>query len=143
MSWAAMKKFKINELSVDNWIVSHNEFPRFTCSFETKKFHISKTINGLEDPTGNPKEVALLLRMEQWLLKYHKSKIVWIPWSSKKNLPHTPYSANASSSSFLLIFKLNSTMLITTPQINCIVLSRIKCFWGTRKIQFKEVLSVT
>lgn len=70
-----MKKFIINELSADNWIVSHNEFPKFTCEFETKKFHISKTINGLEDPTGNPKEVALLLRMEQWLLKYHKSKI--------------------------------------------------------------------
>lgn len=69
-----MKKFKINEILADNWIVSHNEFPRFTCEFETKKFHVSKTINELEDPTGNPKEGTLLLRMEQLLLKYHKSK---------------------------------------------------------------------
>ncbi|OCB72810.1 hypothetical protein B0A79_15765 [Flavobacterium piscis] len=70
-----MKKFKINEHSTGNWIVSHNEFPKFTCEFKTKKFHITRSINGLEDPTGNYKEVALLLRMEEWLLKYHKSKI--------------------------------------------------------------------
>ncbi|WP_133508354.1 hypothetical protein [Flavobacterium chryseum] len=71
-----MKKFEIKKIQPDNWIISHNEFPKFTCQFENKKFNISRTLNGLEDPMGNPAEVKLLQKMEQWLLQYHKDKMV-------------------------------------------------------------------
>ncbi|MFG4003212.1 hypothetical protein ACHRV1_19025 [Flavobacterium aquidurense] len=70
-----MKKFQIKKTSQDNWTVSHNEFPKFTCVFEDKKFNFSRTINGLEDPMGRPKEVQLLQKMEKWLLQYHKDKM--------------------------------------------------------------------
>lgn len=56
-------------------MVSHNEFPKFTYTFENKKFNISRSINGLADPTGNITEVKLLQRMEDWLMKYHKDKV--------------------------------------------------------------------
>ncbi|KIQ14757.1 hypothetical protein B0A72_14615 [Flavobacterium pectinovorum] len=71
-----MKKFAINKTADDHWTITHNEFPKFTCKFENKKFNISRTINGLENPMGDPKEVRLLQRMEQWLLQYHKDKTV-------------------------------------------------------------------
>ncbi|MCC9065617.1 hypothetical protein [Flavobacterium piscisymbiosum] len=70
-----MKKFEIKKISPESWVVSHNEFPKFTCVFENKKFAFSKTINGLQDPIGNPKEGQLLEKMEKWLLQYHKDKI--------------------------------------------------------------------
>lgn len=70
-----MKKFEIKKIHPDNWIIFHNEFPKFTCQFENKKFNISRTLNGLEDPVGDPAEVKLLQKMEQWLLHYHKDKV--------------------------------------------------------------------
>lgn len=70
-----MKKFQIKKTPHDSWIVSHNEFPKFTCVFEDKKFNFSRTINGLDDPMGKPKEVLLLQKMEKWLLQYHKDKM--------------------------------------------------------------------
>lgn len=76
ISKEAMKKFEIKITDQDKWTVSHNEFPKFTCEFENKKFNISRTLNGLEDPMGNPAEVKLLQKMEQWLLRYHKDKMI-------------------------------------------------------------------
>ncbi|WP_264537819.1 hypothetical protein [Flavobacterium sp. N1736] len=70
-----MKKFEIKKAELNIWIVFHNEFPKFTCQFEDKKFNVSRTINGLDDPMGDPKEVKLLQKMEQWLLQFHKDKI--------------------------------------------------------------------
>ncbi|QSB25314.1 hypothetical protein [Flavobacterium sp. CLA17] len=31
--------------------------PKFTCSFEDKRFHYERTITGLFNPEGDPKEV--------------------------------------------------------------------------------------
>lgn len=71
-----MKKFEIKQMVPENWIVTHNEFPKFTCHFENRKFNISRILNGLDDPMGNPNEVRLLQKMEQWLLRYHKEKMI-------------------------------------------------------------------
>ena len=76
MSKDAMKKFEIKSKDPHKWIVTHNEFPKFTCQFENKKFNSSRTLNGLTDPLGNPNEVKLLQKMEQWLLRYHKDKVL-------------------------------------------------------------------
>ncbi|MFD2939153.1 hypothetical protein [Flavobacterium notoginsengisoli] len=70
-----MKKFKIKKQENDNWLVSHNEFPRFTCLFEDKKFNYQRTLTGLKDPLGDPKEIQLLQKMEKWLSQHHKEKI--------------------------------------------------------------------
>lgn len=70
-----MKKFEIKNTAPDKWIVSHNEVPKFTCEFENKKFNYHRTIKGLSDPSGNPEEIKLLLKMEKWLKAYHKDKI--------------------------------------------------------------------
>lgn len=69
-----MKKFEIKEVGKDKWLVSHNEIPKFTCLFENKKFNEERIISGLADPTGNPKEVLLLQKMEKWLRQYHREK---------------------------------------------------------------------
>jgi hypothetical protein len=70
-----MKKFEIKGTDDGKWLVSHNEVPNFTCLFENKRFNYLKAITGLTDPTGDPKEVQLLQKMEQWLRRYHKDKI--------------------------------------------------------------------
>jgi hypothetical protein len=70
-----MKKFEIKNADKDKWLVSHNESPKFTCSFEDKKFNDKRTITGLNNPTGDPKEVQLVQKMEKWLKQYHKDKI--------------------------------------------------------------------
>lgn len=70
-----MKKFQIKNADQGKWLVSHNEFPKFTCLFENKKFNYSRIITGLSNPTGDPKEVQLLQKMEKWLKQYHKEKI--------------------------------------------------------------------
>lgn len=70
-----MKKFEIKDNGTDKWIVIHNEVPKFTCLFENKRFNFQRIIAGLSDPTGDPKEVQLLQKMEQWLKRYHKDKI--------------------------------------------------------------------
>lgn len=70
-----MKKFEIKGAGPDKWLVLHNEVPKFTCQFENKRFNYQRTITGLTDPTGDPKEVQLLEKMEQWLKRYHKDKI--------------------------------------------------------------------
>ena len=76
MLFWVMKKFEIKSKEDNQWFVSHNEFPKFTCHFENKKFNISRTLNGLEDPIGNFNEIKLLQKMEQWLLRYHKDKVL-------------------------------------------------------------------
>lgn len=70
-----MKKFEIKNEGKGKWLVSHNEFPKFTCQFENKKFNNKKTITGLSNSTGDPKEVQLMQRMEKWLQQFHKEKI--------------------------------------------------------------------
>jgi hypothetical protein len=70
-----MKKFEIKSLNEDQWLVSHNEVPKFTCQFENKRFHYQRTLTGLLNPTGDPKEVLLLQKMEKWLALFHKEKI--------------------------------------------------------------------
>jgi len=70
-----MKKFEIKSTGDGKWLVSHNEVPKFTCLFENKRFNFQRTITGLTDPTGDPKEVHLLQKMEKWLKGYHKDKI--------------------------------------------------------------------
>jgi hypothetical protein len=70
-----MKKFEIKEASPGKWLVSHNEFPKFTCLFENKKFNFERTITGLSNPSGNLSEIRLLQKMEKWLRQYHKDKI--------------------------------------------------------------------
>ncbi|QSB25342.1 hypothetical protein [Flavobacterium sp. CLA17] len=70
-----MKKFEIKNAENDKWLVSHNEFPKFTCLFENKRFNYQMTITGLSGPSGDPKEVKLLEKMEKWLKQYHKDKI--------------------------------------------------------------------
>lgn len=70
-----MKKFEIKKDKTGSWLVSHNEQPRFTCLFEDKKYHYSRSITGLSNPTGDPKEIQLLQRMEKWLSRYHMDKI--------------------------------------------------------------------
>jgi hypothetical protein len=70
-----MKKFEIKDNGPGKWMVHHNEVPKFTCVFEDKKFSYYRTIQGLTDPAGDPKEIHLLQKMEQWLRRYHKDKI--------------------------------------------------------------------
>ncbi|GAA4121358.1 hypothetical protein [Flavobacterium chungbukense] len=70
-----MKKFDIKNADGNQWLVSHNEFPKFTCCFENKKFNYQRTITGLSDPLGDPDEIQLLQKMEKWLREYHKEKI--------------------------------------------------------------------
>jgi len=70
-----MKKFEIKKIAPESWMFYHNELPRFTCSFEDREFNYSHTITGLSDPTGDPKEIQLLRKMEKWLSQYHKDKI--------------------------------------------------------------------
>lgn len=70
-----MKKFGIKDIGQNNWLVSHNEVPKFTCRFENKKFNYQRTIRGLSNPTGDKNEIQLLEKMEQWLRQYHKDKI--------------------------------------------------------------------
>jgi hypothetical protein len=70
-----MKKFEIKKTDHDKWLVYHHEIPKFTCLFEDKKFNYSRIIKGLTDPTGNLKEIEMLLKMEKWLKQYHKDKI--------------------------------------------------------------------
>ena len=69
-----MKKFEIRDMGEGRWLVSHNEVPKFTCQFEDKKFSQERIITGLADPTGNPREVQLLEKMQQWLRRYHSQK---------------------------------------------------------------------
>jgi len=73
-SWD-MKKFDIKKTDQGSWMVSHNELPKFTCRFEQGKFNYSHTIKGLLDPTGDPKEIQLLQKMQKWLSRYHMDKI--------------------------------------------------------------------
>jgi hypothetical protein len=70
-----MKKFEIKEGGPGKWLVSHNEFPKFTCRFENKKFNFERTITGLSNPSADLHEIRLLQRMEKWLQQYHKEKI--------------------------------------------------------------------
>jgi hypothetical protein len=70
-----MKKFEIKKADKEKWLVLHNEHPKFTCQFEDKRFNYQRTITGLSNPEGDPKEVQLLQRMEKWLRQYHKEKI--------------------------------------------------------------------
>jgi len=70
-----MKKFDIKNEGPGRWLVSHNEFPKFTCSFEDKRFNYQRTITGLCDPSGDPTQVNLLEKMEKWLRQHHKEKI--------------------------------------------------------------------
>lgn len=60
-----MKKIEIKGTDDGKWLVSHNEVPKFTFLFENKRFSYQRTITGLTDPTGNPKEVQVLQKMEQ------------------------------------------------------------------------------
>jgi len=70
-----MKKFEIKCNGKGKWLVLHNEVPKFNCVFEDKKYNYHRTITGLTDPTGDPKEVQLLQKMEHLLKRYHKDKI--------------------------------------------------------------------
>lgn len=71
-----MKKFGIKKSGENKWVVLHHEYPKFTCTFENKKFHgTTKKIKGLLDPTGDLKEVMALQLMEDWLAKNHLDKI--------------------------------------------------------------------
>ncbi|QLC64765.1 hypothetical protein LPB248_00245 [Flavobacterium sp. LPB0248] len=70
-----MKKFEIKKTEKGQWLVSHNEHPKFTCLFEDKKFHYHRTITGLSDPAGDPQHIQLLEKMQKWLSRYHKEKI--------------------------------------------------------------------
>jgi len=70
-----MKKFEIKEAGPGTWLVSHNEFPKFTCRFENKRFNSKRTIKGLSNPSGDLNEIRLLDKMEKWLQQYHKDKI--------------------------------------------------------------------
>ena len=70
-----MKKFEIKGTDDGKWLVSHNEVPKFTCLFENKRFIYQRTTTGLNDPTGNPKEVQVLQKMEQWLKKFYKGQL--------------------------------------------------------------------
>ncbi|WP_433811698.1 hypothetical protein [Flavobacterium johnsoniae] len=69
-----MKKFKIENTGRDQWLVSHNEFPKFTCSFEDKRYNYKRSITGLSDPSGDAKQIQLLQKMEKWLEQYHREK---------------------------------------------------------------------
>jgi hypothetical protein len=70
-----MKKSEIKEAGNNKWLVLHNEVPKFTCTFENKKFYDERTIKGLSNPTGDPKEVQLPRKMEKWLKEHQKDKI--------------------------------------------------------------------
>lgn len=70
-----MKKFEIKGTDDGKWLVSYNEVPKFTCLFENKRFSYQRTITGLTDPTGNPKKVQVLQKMEQWLKKFYKGQL--------------------------------------------------------------------
>jgi len=58
-----MKKFEIKNAGSGKWLVSHNEFPKFTCVFENKTFNYQTTITGLSDPSGELNEIQLLQKM--------------------------------------------------------------------------------
>jgi len=70
-----MKKFEIKGTDDGKWLVSYNEVPKFTCLFENKRFSYQRTITGLTYPTGNPKEVQVLQKMEQWPKKFYKGQL--------------------------------------------------------------------
>jgi hypothetical protein len=70
-----MKKFEIKKAHQDKWLVSHNEFPKFTCLFDNKRFNYQRTITGLSNPSGDLNEILLLQKMEKWLKQYHNDKI--------------------------------------------------------------------
>lgn len=70
-----MKKFKIKQTEHNQWMVSHHEYPQFTCLFESGRFTYQRTIKGLSDPSGSFSEIELLHKMEKWLLQHHKEKI--------------------------------------------------------------------
>lgn len=71
-----MKKFGIKKAGENKWVVLHYEFPKFTCTFENKKFYdATRKIKGLLDPTGDLKEVLALQLMDDWLVKNHPDKI--------------------------------------------------------------------
>jgi hypothetical protein len=70
-----MKKFEIKNAGQNKWLVSHNEFPKFTCQFENKRFNYERTLTGLSNPSGDLNEIQLLQKMEKWLRQYHKDKI--------------------------------------------------------------------
>ena len=70
-----MKKFEIKNTDHNKWVVSHNEFPKFTCLFEDRRFNYERTITGLSNPSGDQNEIQLLQKMEKWLNQYHKEKI--------------------------------------------------------------------
>lgn len=70
-----MKKFEIKNTEKNQWLVSHKEFPKFTCLFEDKRFNYERTLTGLSNPTGDLNEIQLLQKMEKWLRQYHKEKI--------------------------------------------------------------------
>ncbi|MDQ6530998.1 hypothetical protein [Flavobacterium sp. LHD-85] len=70
-----MKKFQIKKQQNGQWLVSHNEFPKFTYLFEDKKFNYRRTVTGLSDPSGDPEQIRLLQGMEKWLTDHHKDKI--------------------------------------------------------------------
>jgi len=42
---------------------------------KNRKFYDERTIKGLSNPTGDPKEVQLPQKMQKWLKEYHKDKI--------------------------------------------------------------------
>ncbi|MDX6192000.1 hypothetical protein SGQ83_21830 [Flavobacterium sp. Fl-318] len=70
-----MKKFEIKNAYPKKWLVLHNEFPKFTCLFEHKKFNEQRIITGLSNPSSDLNEIQLLQKMQKWLMQYHKDKI--------------------------------------------------------------------
>ncbi|WP_433811545.1 hypothetical protein [Flavobacterium johnsoniae] len=68
-----MKQFKIQKQDNHSWYPQAG-FPKFTCLFEDKKSNYRSTITGLLGPSGDPKEIQLLQKMEKWLKQYHKEK---------------------------------------------------------------------
>ncbi|KFF11968.1 hypothetical protein [Flavobacterium hydatis] len=71
-----MKKFGIKKAGENKWVVLHHEFPKFTCTFENKKFYnTTRKIKGLLDYTAEPREVMALQLMEDWLVRNHSDKM--------------------------------------------------------------------
>jgi hypothetical protein len=71
-----MKKFGIKKSGENKWEVLHYEFPKFTCTFENKKFYdTTRKIKGLLDHAGALKEVMALQLMEDWLVRNHSDKM--------------------------------------------------------------------
>lgn len=50
-----MKRFEIKKINQNHWIISHNEYPKFTCTFEDKKFIYGKKIKALAGLVNNTK----------------------------------------------------------------------------------------